>query len=132
MIMVRVVTFRGKTGEELQKLTMEQFAMMLKSRNRRALKRMSNSYKDLIAKADEMRKSGAKKAVKTHVREAVILPSWIGMTFSVHNGKVFQDLPITTEHIGHRLGDFVYTTKHVQHSAPGIRATRGSKFLAVK
>jgi ribosomal protein S19 len=34
--------------------------------------------------------------------------------------------------LNHALGQYVYTTKRVQHSAPGIRATRGSKFLAAK
>ncbi len=129
--MVRESKFRGKGAEELQKLSIEEFSKLLKSRPRRAIKRMSASYKELIAKVEEAKKSG-KNSVKTQVREAVILPSWIGMTISVHNGKVYQDLVITTDQIGHRLGDFAYTTKHVQHSAPGIRATRGSKFLAVK
>ncbi len=129
--MVRITTFRGKTAEDLQKLSMDDFSKLLKSRPRRAIKRMSASYKELIAKIEAAKKAGD-KSVKTQVREAVILPSWIGMTISVHNGKVYQDLAITTEHIGHRLGDFAFTTKHVQHSAPGIRATRGSKFLAVK
>jgi small subunit ribosomal protein S19 len=129
--MVRITTFRGMNAEQLQKLSMEDFSKLLKSRPRRALKRMSANYKSLIAKVDAAKKSG-KKSIKTDIREAVILPAWIGMTISVHNGKTYQDLAITTDHIGHRLGDFAYTTKHVQHSAPGIRATRGSKFLAVK
>src|SRR5271155_3067822 len=118
--MVRKVTFRGKNAEELQKLSIQEFAKLLKSRPRRAVLRMSASYKELIAKVEEAKKAGD-KSIKTQVREAVILPSWIGMTISVHNGKVYQDLAINTEHIGHRLGDFAFTTKHVQHSAPGIR-----------
>lgn len=129
--MVRIATFRGKNAEDLQKMSLEDFSKLLKSRPRRAVKRMSSSYKELINKIEAAKKAGNKK-VKTQVREAVILPSWIGMTIAVHNGKVYQDLNITTELLGHRLGDFAYTTKHVQHSAPGIRATRGSKFLAVK
>ncbi len=130
--MARIVTFKGKTAEELQQLTIDDFSKLLKARPRRAIKRMSIGYKALIARAEKAKKAGSAKPVRTHVREAVILPSWLGMTFSVHNGKTFQDLPITMDLIGHRLGEFVYTTKHVQHSAPGIRATRGSKFLAVK
>ena len=34
--------------------------------------------------------------------------------------------------LGHRLGQYSHTTKRVIHSDPGIRATRGSKFLAMK
>lgn len=130
--MARIVTFRGKSAEDLQKMSIEEFSRLLKSRPRRAVKRMSGSYKALVAKVDASRKAGSKKPVRTQVREAVILPSWIGMTISVHDGKNYKDIAITTDLLGHRLGDFVHTTKHVQHSAPGIRATRGSKFLAVK
>jgi small subunit ribosomal protein S19 len=70
--------------------------------------------------------------VKTHVREAVILPSWVGMKFGVYDGKEFKEVLIAPDMLGHRLGEFAYSTKRVVHSAPGIRATRGSKFLAVK
>jgi small subunit ribosomal protein S19 len=62
----------------------------------------------------------------------VILPSWLGIRFEVHNGKEFLPVHIGVNMLGHRLGEYSHTTKHVQHSAPGIRATRGSKFLAVK
>lgn len=129
--MARIFSYKGKTSEDLQKMTLEEFSKLIKSRPRRAIKRMSASYKALITLADEAKKSGNKK-VRTHTREAVIIPSWIGMTFSVYDGKSYKDVPITVEIVGHRLGDFAHTTKHVQHSAPGIRATRGSKFLAVK
>jgi small subunit ribosomal protein S19 len=130
--MVRVIMFKGKTPDDLGKLTLEEFSKLVKSRPRRAIKRMSNSFKELIEKADEMKKSGSKKAVRTATREAVIIPQWLGMTFAVYDGKKFNEFVIGPEHMGHRLGDFSHTVKHVAHSAPGIRATRGSKFLAVK
>ena len=130
--MARIFTFRGKTVEELQAMKMDEFAKMLKSRQRRAIKRMGYSYKSLIAKAEKVRKTGSAKTVRTHIREAVVLPSWVNMKFAVYDGKAFQELTIAPDMIGHRLGEFVYTVKHVVHSAPGIRATRGSKFLAVK
>ena len=72
------------------------------------------------------------KAIRTHTREAVILPSWIGTRFEVHNGKEFQIVQVTANMLGHRLGEFAFTTKSVVHSAPGIKATRGSKFLGEK
>ncbi len=129
--MARTFAFRGKSLEELQALSISDFAKLLKSRQRRSIKRMGISYKALIAKVDKAKKAG-KQLVKTQIREAVILPSWVGMKFAVHNGKEFKDLYITPEMLGHRLGEFVFTTKRVLHSAPGIRATRGSKFLSVK
>jgi small subunit ribosomal protein S19 len=130
--MARIFTFKGKTIEELQAMKLEDVSKLLKSRQRRAVKRMSASYKEIIGKVDKSRKGGGTKVVRTHTREAVILPGWVGLKFAVYNGKTFQELNIGPEMIGHRLGEFAYTVKHVVHSAPGIRATRGSKFLAVK
>ncbi len=130
MIMARIFTFRGKTIEELQAMKLEEVSKLMKSRNRRAVKRMSANYKAIIKKIEAAKKTG--KAIKTHTREAVILPNWVGLKISVYDGKKFQDLTISPEMIGHRLGEFAHTIKHVVHSAPGIRATRGSKFLAVK
>ena len=130
--MVRIFTFRGKTIEELQKLDVEQFGKLLKSRQRRALERNGMRYKELISKVEKAKKAGSTKAIKTTIREAIILPSWVGMFFAVHNGKEFKQMEIRPEMLGHRLGDFAFSTKRVLHSAPGIKATRGSKFLSVK
>ncbi|MHB1830341.1 MAG: ribosomal protein S19 family protein [Candidatus Micrarchaeaceae archaeon] len=130
--MARIFTYKGRTVEDLQKLKLSEFSKLIKSRNRRAITRMSSSYKSLILKAEKAKKSGSAKSVRTHTREAVILPSWVSMKFAVYDGKSFQEMVIAPEMLGHRLGEFVYTVKHVVHSAPGIRATRGSKFLAVK
>jgi len=130
--MVRVSNYRGKTAEELQKLSMEDYSKMVTSRQRRMLKRMCTSYKELIAKAELVKKRGTGKAIRTQVREALILPSWLGMKFAVSNGKEYKELLISPEMLGHRLGEFSFTTKRVIHSSPGIKATRGSKFLSVK
>ncbi|MDE1851285.1 MAG: 30S ribosomal protein S19 [Candidatus Micrarchaeota archaeon] len=130
--MARAFSFRGKSAEELQQMDMAQFSKLLKSRQRRAIKRMGVQYKSLIVKVERAKKKGTGKTIRTHIREAVILPQWIGMRFAVYNGKSFDEISIGPEMMGHRLGEYAYTVKHVQHSAPGIRATRGSKFLAVK
>ena len=130
--MPRIFSFRGKTIDDLQSMKIDDFVMLLNSRERRSFKRQGMDYKRLVAKADKIKKSGSEKIVRTRTREAVILPSWVGMKFGVHNGKEFKELLIAPEMLGHRLGEFVFPIKHVVHSAPGIRATRGSKFLAVK
>lgn len=130
--MARIFTYRGKTIEELRGLSVADFSKLIGSRERRSIKRMGTSYKMLIRKADAIKKKDAKKTIKTHAREAVILPSWVGLRFGVHNGKEFKDVFVSEQMLGHRLGEFVFSTKRVLHSAPGIRATRGSKFLAVK
>ena len=130
--MARIFLFRGKTPEELKKMSIEEFTKLINSRERRAMVRQGTTFKELQAKVEKYKKLGKDKALKTQVREAVILPSWLGMKFAIHNGKEWKEMTIAPEMLGHRLGEFVFSTKRVQHSAPGIRATRGSKFLSVK
>lgn len=126
------IAFRGMYPADAEKLDQKQYLGLVKSRERRSMKRNGLDYKKLLAKVEEYKKAGKTKPIRTHIREAVIIPSWIGVKFEVHNGKEFQALQISANMLGHRLGEFAYTTKRVLHSAPGIRATRGSKFLAVK
>jgi small subunit ribosomal protein S19 len=133
--MVRFEKFKGKTADELKSMTLDQFMPYMNSRSRRALKRASTKsirFKQLIKKVNRLRAANSTKAIKTHVREAVILPDWLGMTFGVYNGKEFKNVVITIDKIGYRLGDFAHTTGRVLHSGPGVGATRGSKFVPLK
>ncbi len=130
--MARIYTFKGKTSEQLAAMPNSEFIKLLDSRQRRSIKRNGLAYKSLLEKISKAKASNSKKVIKTHTREAVILPGWIGLTFGVHNGKEFKEFQVTEEMMGHRLGEFSFSTKRVLHSAPGIRATRGSKFLSVK
>jgi len=34
------------------------------------------------------------------------LPDYVGMTFMVHNGKMFWKVFVTEDMVGHRLGEF--------------------------
>ncbi|MFA5077639.1 MAG: ribosomal protein S19 family protein [Candidatus Micrarchaeia archaeon] len=133
MAMKREV-YKGLEEEALKGMSMEKFMELANSRERRTLKRLSTNVqlKKLIAKVKEIKAKNPKKVIRTHSREAVILPEWLGLTFGVHNGKEFKNVPITLEKIGKRLGDFAHTTGRVLHAGPGIGATRGSKFVAVK
>ncbi len=130
--MAERIAFRGRTPSELESLQKDEYLKMINSRERRSIRRNSADYRKLIQKIEEHRKTDSQKPIRTHIREAVILPSWVGMKFEVHSGKEFKPVVITANMLGHRLGEYAFTTKRVQHSAPGIRATRGSKFLAVK
>lgn len=127
--MAKKFLFHGKTLEELQNMTLEDFSRLLKSRARRALKRgLTAQEKTLL---ENIRREPA-KFHKTHCREMVILPEMVGKKFGVHNGKDFFSILITEEMLGHRLGEFSHTTKEVKHSAPGIGATKSSKYIPLK
>jgi small subunit ribosomal protein S19 len=130
--MAEKVAFRGKVPSELEKLTNEEYAKLIKSRQRRWLKRNSIQLRQLSEKISRYKQKGINKPIKVKSRSALIMPSWIGMQFEIYNGKEYQKLEITAAMLGHRLGEFVYSTKRVMHSAPGIKATRGSKFLSQK
>lgn len=127
--MARKFIYKGKTIEELQAMPLDQFLGLLDSRSRRSVKRLDHRYKKLLAKA---KKVGTAKPIKTTIREAVILPQWVGMTFMIHRGKEFKEIKVLAEMVGHRLGEFAHTTGQVKHSGPGVGATRSSKFLPLK
>jgi len=132
----KIETFRGKTQEQLQKLSFDEFSQMACSRSRRAMKRAqknSPAYTNLIKKIRKLKETGkSDKVIKTRLREAVIIPEWLGLKFGVHNGKEYKPVTITIEMLGRRLGEFSFTTGSVKHSGPGVGATRGSKFVPLK
>ncbi len=121
-------TFKGKTVDELKILSLREFALLLKARQRRSLIRGLTEEQKIL-----MNKIKAKeKNIKTHCRGMIILPEMIGITIHVYKGNGFNPVMIGSEMIGHRLGEFALTRKRVQHSAPGIGATRSSASISVK
>ncbi len=119
--------FRGKKIEDLKSLSLNEFAELLKSRERRKIKRgFTEEEKKLLKDLEK------KDEVKTHCRDMIILPLMVGKTINVYNGKEFVAVRVTTEMLGHRLGEFALTRKRVQHHAPGVGATRSSQALSVR
>ncbi|MEM5793882.1 MAG: 30S ribosomal protein S19 [Candidatus Aenigmatarchaeota archaeon] len=134
--MAKVFTYRGYTLEELKKMSINEFAKLLTSRERRSLLRgLTERQKKLL---EEIRKN-PEKFHKTHERDMIILPEMVGAKIGVYIGGTkkgesgkWASIVITPEMIGHRLGEFAITCKRVKHSAPGVGATRGSKHVAIK
>ena len=127
-------TWKGIDDEGILALPMDDFLKKTTSRNRRTMLRLKFNprLKQFIEEVRKIRKANPKKLIKTHLREAVILPEWVGLTFGVHNGKEFKRVEITLTKVGRRLGDFSHSTGRVLHSGPGVGATRGSKFVPLK
>lgn len=122
-------SFRNRSLEDLKGMSTEEFAQLLKSRQRRALKRgMTDIQKKLLEKV----KKDPKKFHRTRCREMIILPEMVGSKIGVHSGKEYVPVEIKPEMLGHRLGEFVLTRRGVKHSAPGFGATRSSKFVPLK
>ena len=47
--------------------------------------------------------------IKTWARSSQISPEFINKYFKVHNGRVFIDVFVTEDMVGHRLGEFAGT-----------------------
>uniref|UniRef100_L7JMU4 Mitochondrial 37S ribosomal protein S19 n=1 Tax=Pyricularia oryzae (strain P131) TaxID=1143193 RepID=L7JMU4_PYRO1 len=46
------------------------------------------------------------RPIRTQARAATILPNFVGLKFQVYNGKVYHEVQITEEMVGHKLGEF--------------------------
>lgn len=127
--MAKEFFYRGYKLEELQKMSIQEFAKLVKSRARRSLLHGLNHRQIKLLKKI---KKDINKFYKTHDRDMVILPQMVGAKIGVHNGKNFVPITIRPEMIGHRLGEFAPPTERVKHSAPGVGASRGSKHISKK
>jgi len=126
--MAKEFIFYGKSWEEVQKMSLEDFAQLLPSRSRRTLTRgLTEGQKILVKNVTQ-----GNGKLKTHCRDMVIIPAFVGKTIKIHNGKEFVAVIIEKEMLGHRLGEFSHACKKVEHSAPGIGATRSSAALSVR
>ena len=128
--------FRGYTMEELRKLSMDSFIKILDARKRRSLLRgIPRRQKKLLEKLRKSRralKKGKTIVVRTHNRDMIVLPEFVGLTVGVYNGKMFIEVMFTGEMIGHYFGEFSPTNKAVRHGAPGMGATKSSQYVPLK
>lgn len=47
--------------------------------------------------------------IKTWARRSQISPDFVGKYFLVHNGRIFIDVFVSEDMVGHRLGEFAPT-----------------------
>ena len=130
-------TYRGNDLGKLLEMNMDEMSNQLRSRQRRRLKRkMGAKYGRFIKKLLEIKKEtqpGEKPAaVKTHLRDCIVLPTMIQSVINVHNGKGYNSIEVKPEMIGYYLGEFAMTYKRVSHGKPGVGATHSSKFVPIK
>jgi small subunit ribosomal protein S19 len=82
----------------------------------RSLKKGPFVDPSLQRKIEKTARSGSKQAIRTWSRRSMITPEMIGLTFQVHNGKLFVPVYVTENMVGHRLGEFAPTRKFTGHS----------------
>lgn len=117
--------YRGKLLEELQSLDVREVASYMPARSRRSILRNFDIIVKFIKRCEK--KESKKKKIKTHQRDIVIVPKLVGKNIGVYDGKSFQNVEITIDMIGHRLGEFALTRKKPIHTSAGIGATKGSR-----
>jgi len=86
----------------------------------RSIKKGPFVEEHLLKKIAKLNETKSKKPIKTWSRRSMITPDFVGHTFNVHNGKVFNPVFVTENMVGHRLGEFSPTRtfrKHGSHTA---------------
>ncbi|KAG9508521.1 40S ribosomal protein S15, partial [Fragariocoptes setiger] len=133
----KTFSYRGVDMDQLVKVSQGELKKLFPARIRRKLNRgLKRKPQTLLKKLRKSKKEapqGEKPAiVKTHLRNMVILPEMVGSIVGVYNGRVFNQVEIKAEMIGHYLGEFSITYKPVKHGRPGIGATHSSRFIPLK
>ena len=81
----------------------------------------------LSNRIDKMNESGEKKVVKTWSRSSTILPTMVGHTIAVYDGRKHIPVYITTEMVGFKLGEFATTRTFKGHKGAKTTTTKGGK-----
>ena len=130
-------SYRGNDLKKLIDMNMDEVSQQLRSRQRRKLRRkMGSKYARFINKLLEAKKHTAAgdkpAAVKTHLRDCIVLPSMVQSVINIHKGNGYSNVEVKPEMIGYYLGEFAVTYKRVSHGKPGVGATHSSKFVPIK
>ena len=81
----------------------------------------------LLNKVERLKKSGERKPIKTWSRRSTVIPDFVGLTFSIHNGNKFISVFITENMVGHKLGEFALTRMFRGHGGKKADAERKAK-----
>ncbi len=82
----------------------------------RSLKKGPFVDEKLFGKMIKLQLLGSYEPIKTWSRRCTIVPEFVGYTFMVHNGKIFNKVYITEDMVGHKLGEFSPTRTFRGHS----------------
>lgn len=82
----------------------------------RSIKKGPFVHPSLLKKVEAQKAKNGRDPIQTWSRASVILPDFVGCTFSVHNGRTFLKVYVTEDMVGHRLGEFSPTRTFRGHS----------------
>ena len=133
----RKQVYRGIELDKLLTMNVDEVVNMMNSRQRRRYRHgMQGKYERLIKKLRIQKKNtvpGEKpQTVRTHLRNAIIVPEMCGSVIDVYGGKYWNPVEVKAEMIGHFLAEYSLTYKPIRHGKVGVGATRSSKFVSIK
>jgi small subunit ribosomal protein S19 len=88
----------------------------------RSIKKGPFTEAHLLEKVQKAKDAKSKAPIKTWSRRSTITPDFVGLTFNIHNGKVFSPVFITENMVGHKLGEFALTRSFKKHGAHTAKA----------
>lgn len=83
----------------------------------RSLKKGPYVDEKLFRKVQRARETGSRAPIRTWARRCTIVPEFVGVKFEVHNGRMFHDVFVTEDMVGHKLGEFSPTRTFRGHTA---------------
>ena len=81
----------------------------------RSLKKGPYVHYALLEKVQKSQASTKKSVIKTWSRSSMVIPTMVGTTIAVHNGKTFVPVYVTENMVGHKLGEFAPTRTYKGH-----------------
>lgn len=88
----------------------------------RSIKKGPYVDQKLEKRIEAMNVKNEKRVIKTWARSCTILPSFVGHTVAVHNGKKHIPVYVKSEMVGHKLGEFSPTRTF--HGHGGVKAIK--------
>src|SRR3954463_4781910 len=84
----------------------------------------------LAKKVDAQNDKGTKNVIKTWSRRSMIVPSMLGHTIAVHDGRKHVPVFVSDSMVGHKLGEFALTRTfrgHIKDDRKARRREAGSE-----
>ncbi|CCK72681.1 40S ribosomal protein uS19 KNAG_0L00580 [Huiozyma naganishii CBS 8797] len=122
-------SYRGVDLDKLLEMSTEDFVKLTPARVRRRFARGLSTKPAGFLKKLRTAKLAAPEgekptAVRTHLRNMIIVPEMVGSVVGIYNGKVFNQVEIRPEMLGHYLGEFSITYTPVRHGRAGATTSR--------
>ena len=90
----------------------------------RSLKKNPFVANHLLRKINKLNTKAEKEIIVTWSRASTIIPTMIGHTIAIHNGKEHLPIYITDRMVGHKLGEFAPTFTFARHARNDNKSRR--------